>query len=282
MHNRSNERNEATVQVRRLEDAGTGLDSLSALSDVDQFILTRPTAKPIGSLWAVVVGIEKYRRLPEVRFARRDAIAVREYFERALGVPKDHITTLLDDDATKLGIQIAVADELSSHIKEGDTVFVYFAGHGAPGYLIPSDGTPQSLVRSGYRLDEFYHDLAVLKTNRVVVFIDACFSGMLARTDRPEPLVKDSRPVMLSTPESVIPQNVAGIAGSSGNELSNAYQSQAHGLFTYYLLKGISELPQGRIPLSQLSTSVTSQVEERSRDTSWRKHVPKAITFRAS
>ena len=172
---------------------------------------------------------------------------------------------MLDDDATKSRMQSCDRGELSSHIKEGDTVFVYFAGHGAPGYLMPSDGTPQALVLSGYKLDEFYHDLAVLKTNRVVVFIDACFSGMLARADTLEPLVEGSRPVMLSTPEAVIPQNVVGIAGSGSNQFSNAYKSEAHGLFTYYLLKKMGDLHQGQVPLSEVSTYVIQQVEERSR-----------------
>ena len=116
---------------------------------------------------------------------------------------------------------------------------------------MPADGSVTSLTYSGYDLAEFYSDLGGLKASHIFVFIDSCFSGMQARpaASKLTSLI-DARPAMLVTPEPVVPSNVAGMASSGVHELSNAYREKAHGLFTYFLLKGMSELQGSSVPLS--------------------------------
>jgi uncharacterized caspase-like protein len=124
-----------------------------------------------------------------VVFASRDATAMREYAVKLLGVPPENIVLLLDDQATKSAMQVVVEDRLQRQVQPGDTVYVYFAGHGIPEvrdgttYLLPADGDPQSLRFSAYSAKDLYAALGKLKAERVVVFLDACFSGLSARQE---------------------------------------------------------------------------------------------------
>ena len=61
-------------------------------------------------------------------------------------------------------------------------IIFYYAGHGIPdetskdAYLLPVDGDGSS-VRTCYKQSELFAELASIKANSVVVFMDACFSG---------------------------------------------------------------------------------------------------------
>jgi len=269
VRNNRGEYGESAVEVHRLEADGKVESGLIAMSDVDSYILSHDPAKSVNSQWALVIGIEKYKRLPDALYARRDALAMKEYFERILGVPESNIFTLLDDNAAKTDISVALQN--LSGVGKGDTVFVYFAGHGTLGenrkqYILPYDGAPQprNLDNTAYRLEEFYHDLAQLGTDKVVVFMDSCFSGKQSRSGSNTALVLGSRPVLISDPMA-LPENIVGISSSSENQTSNAYEEQAHGLFTYYLLKGLERIEKGKISMAELSSYVTKSVADRAR-----------------
>ena len=62
-------------------------------------------SKPYPKDWGLIIGIEDYARLPTVEYARKDALIVRDYFIRVLGVPEENIISLVDSDATKETIQ---------------------------------------------------------------------------------------------------------------------------------------------------------------------------------
>jgi hypothetical protein len=81
-----------------------------------------------------------------------------------------------------------------------------------------------------------------LKAGKVFVFLDTCFSGAAAR--QPETLLLEgTRPVGLKVtdPAMVFP-NLIVLSAAGRNQVSNAYESQRHGLFTYFLIKGLLEL----------------------------------------
>jgi hypothetical protein len=202
--------------------------------------VTRPFPKD----WGLIIGVEDYQRLPKVEFARKDALIVRDYFMRVLGVPEENIISLIDSEATKAHIEGYIKKYIPSNVGKDATLYVYFAGHGMPGikegepYLVPYDADTRFIEQTGYKLMSFYQDLNRLKLHRVYVFLDSCFSGMASRAA--EMLIKEARPALFRV-NSVRPpsRSIISFNATSTGQISNAFPAKEHGLFTYFLLLGM-------------------------------------------
>jgi hypothetical protein len=200
--------------------------------------------KPYPKDWGLIIGIEDYAHLPTVEYARKDALIVRDYFIKIFGVPEENIIFLIDSDATKARMEGYLKQYIPSNVGKDTTLYVYFAGHGAPDmkkgdpYLVPHDGDTRFIQQTGYKLTSFYQDLDNLDIQRVYVFLDSCFSGVAARAA--EMLIKGARPALVHVKE-VRPRSdtVVSLSASSAGQMSNIYPETKHGLFTYFLLRAL-------------------------------------------
>jgi hypothetical protein len=195
--------------------------------------------------WGLIIGIEDYAHLPRVDFARKDALVIKEYFNKILGVPEENIISLVDSDATKARINGYLKRFIPNNVSKETTLYVYFAGHGAPDmqkgepYLIPYDGDTLFIEETGYKLKDFYKAIYDLDVNQAYVFLDSCFSGVASRAA--EMLHKGSRPALLKVEDvGLATQEVISIAAATSSQTSNPLPKEGHGLFTYYLLKALS------------------------------------------
>ena len=190
---------------------------------------------------AVVLGIEKYKNVGNVSFASRDASIVKEYFNKTLGIPIGNIYFKLNGDVTRGEMEKIFGGWLQNRVDENTSVYVYYAGHGAPSsdqnaYLIPNDGDPNYAEVTGYSLNKMYDQLGKLPTDKITVFLDACFSGQ----DREQKLlIKDARGLGIKTKTSSIPDKLNVFSASSNDQVSSGWPDKKHGLFTYFMLKGI-------------------------------------------
>ena len=122
-------------------------------------------------------------------------------------------------------------------------MFVYFSGHGAPdpetghAYLVPWDGDPSYLARTAYPLKRLYGSLKALKAKRVLVALDSCFSGAGGRSV----LQRGTRPLVnkVDLGASADIGKLVVFTASDANQISGTIDSQGHGLFTYFFLKGL-------------------------------------------
>ena len=190
---------------------------------------------------AVVFGIESYKNVPGVSFAKRDATWMQKYFEAVLGIPKNRIYYKTDSDVSLAVLNVAFGGWLEKRLKKDSNVFIYYAGHGAPdikankAYLIPYDGNPNYASDTGYEMDALYKQLGNLGAASVTVFLDACFSGANRNN---EMLLADARPVFMEV-QAGIPGNVTVFSAAGGKEISSAWPEKKHGLFSYFLMKGM-------------------------------------------
>jgi len=220
--------------------------SFMLTSLADQIALPRDVAqKPFPKDWGLIIGIEDYAHLPKVEFARKDALIVKEYFIKVLGIPEENIISLIDGDATKARIEGYLLQYIPANINKDTTLYVYFAGHGAPDmkkgdpYLVPYDGDTRFIEQTGYKLKKFYNDLDNLSIQRSYVFLDSCFSGVANRAA--EMLAKGSRPALIQVQNvNLKNNNVVSLSASSMGQTSNSYPETGHGLFTYYLLRALN------------------------------------------
>ena len=199
---------------------------------------------PFPSDWGLVIGIEEYAHLPSVDYANKDALIIRDYFIKVLRIPEENIITLFGSDATKAQMEGYLEQYIPSNVKSNTTLYVYFVGHGAPGmkdgdpYLVPFDGDTRFIEQTGYKLQKLYNDLGNMNIKQSYVFLDSCFSGTANRAA--EMLVKGTRPTLMQVKEVEIKtDSVISLSATSVGQTSNAYADTEHGLFTYYLLKGL-------------------------------------------
>ncbi len=219
---------------------------------------------------ALVIGISKYREktIPEVKYAARDAEVVARYLENVGGIPRANIKVLTDDKATKSDIEAQISDWIPRRTTEDSTVFIYYAGHGTPGpqgreaFVVPYEGRPDYPSQL-YPLQKMYDTLNKLPAREVVVMLDSCFSGAKGRSITGE----GTRPISISIENPVLAGGkIMILAASSGSQVSSDYDKVRHGLFTYYLLRGMrgeaSRDREGTVELGGLYEFVKKNVAE--------------------
>lgn len=148
--------------------------------------------------WAVLVGITHYPALGggdggHLPGAERDARAMRDVLVGRWGLRQENINLLLNEQATRAGIEEALGRWLPERARPGDHVLVYFAGYGS---RIPDesgdedDGLDETLVPADGRADDVSLDivdddwaewLRRLPTDLVVYVHDASNGGGATR-----------------------------------------------------------------------------------------------------
>ena len=214
--------------------------------------------------FAVIIGNENYERVTKVQYALNDAKVFASYCKKTLGLPKDNIR--IYRDAT-YGTMLSALDDIKSIASafEGDlNVIFYYAGHGVPSesdktaYLLPVDASGQhtEVCLSTKRL---YDTLEGLHAKRVLVFMDACFSG----AQRGEGMLASARGVALKVKQDAPKGNMVVFSAATGDETAYPYKEKGHGLFTYYLLKKLQDT-KGDVTLGELSDYVNKEVRRQS------------------
>ncbi|MEK7232480.1 MAG: caspase family protein [Elusimicrobiota bacterium] len=216
--------------------------------------------------YALVVGIEKYQQIAAADFGERDAQTVKDHL-LALGFPQRNVVHLAGSLATRSNMEKYLESWLPEKVKPDSNVIVYFSGHGAPdvdtkqAFLMPWDGDAKFLQKTGYPLKRLYAGLNSLRARRVVVMLDSCFSGAGGRSVLPQ----GARPLIAKVDEGMAEMGkVTVLSASEADEISLSEQTQGHGLFTYYLLKGLNE-QQGAVTLKGLYDYLLPRVQDGAR-----------------
>lgn len=219
---------------------------------------------------AVVIGIGQYNTIgTQVKYARHDAEIMRSYLNRLVGVPETRIKALYDKDATWGAINASLDDYLPRRVKEDSRVYLYFSGHGAPdvktqkAYLVPADGdldSPSTL----YPVEQLFLKLNALRAKEIVVMLDSCFAGEGPRSIIPA----GARPMGLFIEDPLRASGrVISIAAASVKQISSDLEEMKHGLFTYYMLKGMrggaDQDKDGKVSLSELFKFVQPNVTDK-------------------
>jgi hypothetical protein len=153
-------------------------------------------------IFALVIGIDYYQSgsIWNLHSCVDDAKKIKRWLTDDLQVPTDHISTLLDRQASKQNIEDHFAQHLLNNrsIERGDAILIYFAGHGSrlpapdPWYPLGSkcqtvdvlcaydhDTNTERGRQSGIS-DRSFHammkDLYSSKGNNITVVLDCCFA----------------------------------------------------------------------------------------------------------
>jgi uncharacterized caspase-like protein len=232
------------------------------------------TKKP--AIYGLVIGIEKYQRLPKADFAEEDAKQMHAYFTNVLGIPEKNILKCYGDKATKSQLIAQVKGQLPRRVSGGETLFVYFSGHGYydiksnSQYVVPYDCDPQDIRQTAYGLEDFYKDLDKLKVKEVVVLLDACFSGKTR--DPKKNKIPGARPVQTAGDFRFYSalKKVTTLAATTDNQTALPHKGTSHGRFTYFMMIGLrgdaDANKDGDITLKELHDYVSFHVSKTARE----------------
>lgn len=214
--------------------------SRTAVSPPDPFAIH---GRPKLGAVAIIVGIEEYAYAPRAEFAADDARLFYDFATNVLGISSARVHLLLDADATERNVKRALTQWLPARVIPGSTTaFIFFAGHGmsAPDgdrfFLLPRDGDPELLEDTAIDRSELLSLMADVGVSRTVAMIDACYSG-LGRGEAE--LAAGLRPIRLVPSETEVPENVTLLTAADLDEVSGSFPDAHHGLFSYYLMRGL-------------------------------------------
>ncbi|HEU4368425.1 MAG TPA: caspase family protein [Methylomirabilota bacterium] len=251
-------------------------------------------APPARQQWAVVIGVGQYESVavPRLRYTVSDAEAVYQTLIGPAGFKKDNVLLLTDRSDRKptlRNIKWALGTFLGRSAQKDDTVLIFFAGHGAPEvdtrglerdglakYLIPSDADPDDLYSTALPMDELQTIFGRIEAERVVAFLDACYSGAAGGRTFASKKTRAGAVDDLFLERLTRSKGRAIITASRPAEVSIELPELGHGIFSYYLvsgLKGAADLNRdGIISLQELYEYLEQQVTAKSRSVGGNQH----------
>jgi hypothetical protein len=191
--------------------------------------------------FALVVGIDRYERLPPADFAENDALDVSRLLE-AVGVPEENTVVLSGSDASRTEVEKYLEGWLPRRVKPDSRVYFFYSGHGSPDikagtpYLMPWDADASYLKNTALPLSRLYASLGRLPVKNVVAFVDACFSGTGDRSV----VAPGLRPLVSVRAPAILPPRLSVLSAAASDQTAGSLTDRKHGLFTYYLLLGLS------------------------------------------
>ena len=207
----------------------------------------------------VIIGIERYKHAPAATWKLRDATAFYQYSRDVLGIPEDRIMLRTDEDATKAEFDYIFEPGegwLKKRLRDPAVaaeagLFIYLAGHGFPDlatgrpYLIPHDVRPEQAT-NGISLHDLYQTLNDLRTRSVTIFVESCFSGMTGyHSGPPQLLAMNTNPVAPVMERPLVGRAMVVYTATSGDKPSSNRDDLKHGIFTYFVLKGLGGQADG-------------------------------------
>jgi hypothetical protein len=238
------------------------------MDDIPSLIAKTQKAPIDNKKWAFVIGVENYKDADVVPYSKRSAEMFGKVLTHSLGVPKRNIYSLIDEDASTTSIKDNMRRMLEN-VKDGDTVYFYYSGHGVPNndgkaYILPQDKFVDYVHEDkNLQLENIYLSLTSSKAGKVVAFVDSCFSGKTG-AENDETLFKGKGVAGIYAKDIKIEfdkNKMAVLTAGSNSQFSNMFEDKGHRMFSYYLMR---EILEGKKSIDTLYSKVKSEVFETS------------------
>ncbi len=191
--------------------------------------------------WAIVIGINQYRFLQPLNYAKRDAELMQNFLLNDAGF--DRIFFFSDDSSpiankstepfrTNL---LRVMRQIFEHpfMEAGDNFWFFFSGHGirheARDYLMPLDGDPEDVENTGIATHDITNRLRRCGADNIVMILDACRNGGK----------KSGQGIGRPTEKEARRTGVISIFSCGPDQYSYEIESIQQGAFTAALLEGL-------------------------------------------
>jgi hypothetical protein len=208
--------------------------------------------------YAVLIGINDYEKLTPLNYARNDVMAIRDQLYK-IGFERQNVETLVcggtTQRPTKSNITTAI-QRIASRAKEGDILFVALSGHGLrtaddnQDWFCSIEADRENLRTTAVSINDIYRTLDGSKATFKLMMVDACRNVPVARS------VSKAKAIdTLVDP----PKGIALLQSCSAGEQSWETHDIKHGIFSYYVVEGLSGKAanaEGRVTLLGLAEYV--------------------------
>jgi uncharacterized caspase-like protein/peptidoglycan/xylan/chitin deacetylase (PgdA/CDA1 family) len=238
--------------------------------------IERAAAAGYANSWAILIGIDEYKKWPHLQYAVRDAEGVRQVLVQKFGFSPERVIALKNEQATRAGILGAFHDLLergknADGLQQNDRVFVFFAGHGATrklssgrdlGYIVPYDADPDNLATDAIPMTEIQNIAESLPAKHELFVMDACYSGLgLTRGGANSAFLRDNA--------RRLGRQMLTAGGT--DQLVSDGGPNGHSIFTWTLMQGLGGKADlngdGLITATELAAYVAPAVSSVSRQT---------------
>jgi hypothetical protein len=235
---------------------------------------------------AIIIGISDYKNLKatsekpgdlvDLKYTHLDARAFRKFIRTSeLSGGNWNIRYFENKEATEKNIDNALTGILSNAFPQ-DLIYIFFSGHGRAHpqrakdvYLLTWDFEPD-YYRSGYSYKDLLDLIEDSNAKHIIAFIDACRSGTIGFGGKGKSegnFDQDAFGERLYQ----IPENRVVFSSGRGTQLSWEDTKKEHGIFTYYLLKGLKgEAEENQnsqfVDLGELAAYVQKKVYEHTKN----------------
>jgi formylglycine-generating enzyme required for sulfatase activity/uncharacterized caspase-like protein len=191
--------------------------------------------------WAIVVGINQYRFLQPLRYAKRDAETMQAFLSQTAGF--DQIFLFTDDSPELSGkttepfrnnlLRVLRQIFEKPFMADGDNFWFFFSGHGMryreQDYLMPLDGDPEDVEHTGISTHLIANYLRSCGADNAVMILDACRSEGK----------KSGEGIGRQTEAEARQTGVISIFSCSPEQYSYEIEAIGQGAFTCALLEGL-------------------------------------------
>ncbi|RXK62050.1 tetratricopeptide repeat protein [Lacibacter luteus] len=208
----------------------------------------------VGKSYAMIIGISNYKHIRPLSFADSDAGLFKDYLQSRgeASIPDDRMLYLVNDQATSANFWVkGMAWLRQKNLGAGDRLYIYLAGHGDAinqdeYFFLTYDCNPAGdknnyIVTGSIQLYNLKSRIGELSRKNVEIYLimDACRTNEL-------PGGQDGQQILSSAISERKAGEVIMLATGAGQEsMEDATIGSGHGLFTYYLVDGLSGLADG-------------------------------------
>jgi len=252
----------------------------------------KPQPRSNPNQWALLIGVSDYPgTIQDLKFPGADARSIKDLLISSAGFAEDRVRLLTDDGvgearATKQNIFAAIDQYLAPRVQPGHEIIIFLAGHGvvrgigaeAKSYYLPVDidvQTKEALESTAIDMEDLSRKLSALKASQFTVFYDACredpFPGRGLKGNTLTDVtarILTLTPTRLPESRTEPPTSVIFYACQIGERAYENAKLQ-HGVFTYYILRGLQELaarPDGGVDAGRLAGYLRENVRKWTRE----------------
>jgi hypothetical protein len=203
----------------------------------------RAEPEPSPRTWALVVGVNRYADagFRALDYSGNDARLMHRVLTTRCHVPAEQVVRMTDDEADprlqpvrqQVGEQV---ERLAGLARPGDTLVVFFSGHGVPDgqgtmVLATRDCVKADAARTGIPAAWLKKTLEACPATRKLLVLDCCHAGA-ARGPEDGPAVR-------LAPCFEHARGLVTLASCGPDELSHEWPDVRQGLFTHFLALGM-------------------------------------------
>lgn len=212
--------------------------------------------------WAIAIGVNQYEFFKPLKYAKRDAELMRDFFQREAECERVYFFADQSPDIngerthpSRTGL-LRLFSQLFERpfLNPGDSLWFFFSGHGmrheGRDYLMPIDGDPENVSDTGILVSLITERLRRCGADNIVCILDACRDENKG--------AKGGKGIGRQAETTARETGIISIFSCRPSESSYEIEDLQQGAFTYALLEGLGTCAT----VEQLNQYLTSRVPE--------------------